>query len=46
VSLDFLCELDEGLTTVVVELIELVGEIVICGPKEETGIRRPKLGVL
>jgi len=35
-SLDVLGELDEGLTTVVVELTELVGKIVIGGTKEET----------
>jgi len=34
------------LVVAVVELIELVGEIVICGPKEETGVSRPKIGVL
>ena len=37
---------DEGLTTAVVELIELVGKIVICGTKEETAVWKPvALGV-
>ena len=37
---------DEGLTTVVVDLIELVGKTVIWSTKDETDVRWLELGVL